>query len=212
MAALVVSLVVVTICFKLPIHFDPAPKPWKPHWGTSGPITGTEQVALLVPTTHTISISSSATGETPKIPTPDVFIPPQEDVVSQSNDFLIRKSTAVPVLDHADVMPKIHGGLGAYYILINYPEEAINQGIEGKLTLTFTVNEDGRTSDIQVTHPLHTLLDSAAVQALRRTRFIPGQHLGKSARIRMRLPVRFELVSSLDSSHTKPSAPKKTSE
>ena len=110
----------------------------------------------------------------------------------------LRPTTTVPVLKHAEIMPKIRGGLGAYYILIDYPEKAISQGIEGSLVLTFTVNKDGSTSNIVVSKPLHALLDSAAVKALRQAHFIPGQNLGESVRVQMRLPVRFKLVKPVE--------------
>jgi len=210
MAALAVSLAVVTICFNLPFTFDPAPKPWKPRLGVLGSNEESERSAILASTIHT-SHGAPSTGTTLEIFTPDTPVI-KEDTVPKEAEFRVLKSSLVPVLDRAEIMPKVRGGLGAYYILVEYPEEAINRGIEGKLVLTFTVNQDGRTSDIQVTQPLHALLDSAAVQALHRTRFIPGQHLGKSVRTRMRLPVRFELINSPDSTHITLSTSKETSE
>lgn len=101
---------------------------------------------------------------------------------------------ALPVMELADYMPDIQGGIGAYYINIEYPEAARNQGIEGRLVLFFVVEPDGRPSNISVGTSLHPLCDSAAVQALRRTLFIPGHHNGKPVRVRMRLPVSFQLL------------------
>ena len=69
--------------------------------------------------------------------------------------------------------------------------EGIDQGIEGRLVLAFVVEPTGRPSDIEVLHSLHPLCDSAAVDALRKTRFIPGKQNGRVVRVRMRLPVRF---------------------
>lgn len=98
------------------------------------------------------------------------------------------------VFDYAHRMPEIVGGLGAYYIHIDYPESAIRQGIEGRLVLSFIVDTEGHTSEIKVVQSLHPACDSAAVQALRRTRFVPGSHDGEPVQVKMRLPVRFQLV------------------
>jgi periplasmic protein TonB len=90
--------------------------------------------------------------------------------------------------------PFIQGGLGSYYMLIEYPEEARRQGIEGRLVLDFVVDERGRAHDIMVIQSLHALCDSAAVRALRQTRFTPGMRDGEPVAVRMRLPVRFRLL------------------
>jgi protein TonB len=98
------------------------------------------------------------------------------------------------ILEHAEKPPQIVGGLGAYYIHIEYPEEAIRAGIEGQLVLRFVVEKDGTPTHIRVIKSLHPLCDSAAVAALRRTRFIPGMQNGQPVRVHMQLPVRFRLI------------------
>ncbi len=98
------------------------------------------------------------------------------------------------IMDFTEDMPEIVGGLGAYYIHITYPDEAARSGIEGRLVLEFVVEPDGWPSSIIVARSLHPLCDSAAVEALRRTRFVPGRHNGDYVRVRMRLPVRFQLI------------------
>lgn len=98
------------------------------------------------------------------------------------------------VFEAAHDMPQIVGGIGAYYIHIEYPEEALLQGIEGRLLLSFVVETDGRTSGVEVIRTLHPACDSAAVRALRRTRFVPGRQDGEIVPVRMHLPVRFKIV------------------
>ena len=98
------------------------------------------------------------------------------------------------ILDVAQEMPQIVGGIGAYYIHIEYPESAIQEGVEGRLVLSFIVDTDGETNDIEVIQPLHPDCDSAAVRALRRTIFVPGNQNGEPVQVRMRLPVRFQLL------------------
>lgn len=91
-------------------------------------------------------------------------------------------------------LPEIKGGIGRYYLNIEYPPEAVEAGIQGRLLLGFVVNEDGSASHIRVLESLHPLCDSAAVRALRRTQFVPGRQDGEKVPVHMRLPVRFTLV------------------
>lgn len=102
------------------------------------------------------------------------------------------------VLDVAEQQPRIVGGLNAFYIHIDYPQAAIDAGIQGRLMLRFVVTEEGVPVDIEVLEPLHPLCDSAAVRALRRTTFVPAQQDDHAVAVRMHLPVRFRLVAADD--------------
>lgn len=97
-------------------------------------------------------------------------------------------------LEARNRIPRVEGGMGNFYLRINYPEEARREGIQGRLVLEFIVERDGRTNHIQVADSLHPSLDSAAVAALEDTHFVPGRQNGEEVRVRMRLPVRFKLV------------------
>lgn len=116
------------------------------------------------------------------------------DVGSVSQGRSVERLSGRRVVDFTNDMPKIVGGMGAYYIHIDYPQSAVEAGIEGRLVLSFVVDTSGRTSDIEVLESLFPPCDSAAVQALRRTRFVPGQQDGETVPVRMRLPVRFKLL------------------
>lgn len=99
------------------------------------------------------------------------------------------------VLEFSEQMPEIEGGIGSYYLNIEYPRAAIEAGVHGRLILSFVVEPDGRPTQIEVSRPLHPLCDSSAVRALRRTRFVPGRQNGEPVRVRMRLPVHFKIVT-----------------
>ena len=204
MVSLAVSLLLVTICFNLPITSSQRPKPWSPQLGQRGVIAELQQSTfLLPPITDTGIIPGGSPAIEPALAALPAEIPTvQTDSDLESADTWKIETQTAPILEYAEIMPEIPGGIGAYYILIEYPEEAISKGIEGSLSLIFTVNQDGTTSNILVERSLHALLDSAAVQALRRTRFIPGRHQGETARVRMRLPVRFQLIEPSDSTYS----------
>jgi protein TonB len=91
--------------------------------------------------------------------------------------------------------PRVAGGMGSLYMQVNYPMAAREQGIEGRVVLTFIVDERGTPHEIEVMQSAHPMLDSAAVRAVRRTTFVPGRDDGEPVSVRMRLPIRFQLVS-----------------
>lgn len=98
-------------------------------------------------------------------------------------------------LSTADHTPGIVGGVGSLYLHIDYPARAIAQGIEGTLELAFTVEANGRVTDLEVVQSLHPLCDSAAVAGVRAVRFVPARQEGTPVPIRLRLPVRFRLAA-----------------
>jgi TonB family protein len=78
-------------------------------------------------------------------------------------------------------------------IRIRYPIAAQRRSIEGLVLLHFFIELDGRVQQIQVAQAAHPSLDSAAVRAIRRTRFVPGEKNGDRIRTHIQLPVRFVL-------------------
>lgn len=90
--------------------------------------------------------------------------------------------------------PRIVGGMKQLYLNVEYPKEAQQQHIQGRVILNFVVHETGRVSDITVLRSLHPLCDSAVVRAVRNTTFVPAEENGKRVAVRMALPVRFQLL------------------
>lgn len=90
-------------------------------------------------------------------------------------------------------MPQIVGGIKALYEQIRYPEMARRAGIEGRVTLQFVVDREGRVVDPMVLRGVHPQLDQAALDALRKVKFAPGRQRGKAVPVRMKLPVLFRL-------------------
>lgn len=117
--------------------------------------------------------------------------------------------TALEVSDRA---PEIRGGMGALYFRIDYPEEARKKGIQGRLLLEFTVDTEGQAQSIEVKESLHPLCDSAAVHGIRSVEFVPAKHNGNVVPVRMRLPVRFQLLSDSTGVETAASAKETSSE
>ena len=79
---------------------------------------------------------------------------------------------------------------------INYPESAVAAGIEGKTTLRFVVDTDGRISDVKILRPLPGCkeCDAEAARVVRSMpKWKPGKNGGKAVKSYFDLPVVFKL-------------------
>ncbi len=76
-----------------------------------------------------------------------------------------------------------------------YPESARRAEREGLVQLEFTVGVDGRAADIKVIkeEPKGFSFGEAAIDAVKRWRFIPAEKGGESVPMRVKVPVRFTL-------------------
>lgn len=96
-------------------------------------------------------------------------------------------------LAFADVMPEPEGGLPAIYKLITYPDIAKRAGIQGKVYLMAFINESGGVDDVKVIKGIGGGCDEAAIEAVKQTKFSPGQSGGKNAKVKMSLQIQFKL-------------------
>lgn len=77
---------------------------------------------------------------------------------------------------------------------IKYPRQARRMGIEGKVFLSFVVNEDGSISDIQVVKGIGAGCDEEAVRILKGSpKWSPGKQRGIAVKQKLTFPVRFTL-------------------
>jgi len=74
-----------------------------------------------------------------------------------------------------------------------YSEEARIAGLEGAVTLTGTITEQGVPRDIRVTGSLGFGLDEKALAAIQQWRFTPGTRQGQPVPVDMTIPVDFRL-------------------
>lgn len=76
----------------------------------------------------------------------------------------------------------------------NYPQEAVNRKIRGKVYLTFIVETDGSVSNVTVVQGVDPLIDVEAVKAIQASpKWTPGMQRGKPVRVRYSIPLNFLL-------------------
>jgi len=102
------------------------------------------------------------------------------------------------VFDVVEVMPQFPGGQIAMlqYIMknIKYPEQAMKEGIQGRVTVRFIVEKDGSISDVKPILSVHPLLNKEAVRVVESMpKWTPGKQNGKPVRVRFNVPVMFKL-------------------
>lgn len=74
----------------------------------------------------------------------------------------------------------------------NYPQEAIDRKIRGKVFLTFVVETDGAVSNVTVVQGVDPLVDDEAVKAIQSSpRWSPGLQRGQPVRVRYSIMLNF---------------------
>ncbi len=97
-----------------------------------------------------------------------------------------------------EVMPAFPGGEKAMFAYLGretkYPQEALDQGIMGKVFVQFTVEQDGRVDSVFVKRGAHPALDAEAVRVVSSMpNWSPGRQRGKAVRTRYTLPISFTM-------------------
>ena len=101
-----------------------------------------------------------------------------------------------PVYLIANQMPAFRGNIQDYLKQsIQYPQEALEQEIEGRTIIRMIVNKDSTISDVTVGRSSgNELLDQEAVRVIEQMpKWIPGKNGGNVVRIRYTLPVIFRI-------------------
>ncbi|MES2779461.1 MAG: TonB family protein [Bacteroidota bacterium] len=106
--------------------------------------------------------------------------------------------TGPEIVTFAEQMPEFEGGqeeMMKYFSKnINYPPVARENGIEGKVILSFVVGTDGKISQIEVLKKLGWGLEEEAVRVVKSMPpWRPGKQNGKPVFVKFTLPVTFRL-------------------
>lgn len=101
-------------------------------------------------------------------------------------------------------MPSFKGGHRALYQYITehlvYPDQAIKEGIEGKVFVGFTILADGSIGDAAILKGIGGDCDEEALRLVESMPvWDPGRQRGKSIDIKFRLPINFTLPSKSES-------------
>lgn len=77
---------------------------------------------------------------------------------------------------------------------IRYPEIAVENGIQGRVTVQFVVERDGSATQVEVIRGVDPSLDKEAIRVVKEMpKWKPGKQRGKPVRSKFTLPVQFRL-------------------
>jgi protein TonB len=104
------------------------------------------------------------------------------------------------VYTYVEQMPELPGGGGNTAIKaalqknVQYPTEALRNRIEGRVFVSFCVNEQGNVTDVKIEKGLSHGLDEEVSRAVRLLpKFQPGKQSGKAVTVAFTVPVTFTL-------------------
>ncbi len=98
-----------------------------------------------------------------------------------------------------ETMPKFNGGdANAFSEWVNaqlvYPQQARDNGVQGRVILQFTVDTDGSVKNVKVLRGVDPVLDAEALRVVKKSpRWTPGMMRGKKVKVTHTFPVIFAL-------------------
>lgn len=102
------------------------------------------------------------------------------------------------VFDVVEVMPSFPGGQAALLSYLSshtkYPVVAQENGVQGRVTVSFVVERDGSITDVHVVRSVDPSLDREAARVVSTMpNWQPGKQNGSAVRVKFNVPVQFKL-------------------
>ena len=109
-----------------------------------------------------------------------------------------KKAANDKVLEKAEVMPEFPGGEQAMMKFVaenvQYPQEARDKEISGRVLVSFIVEKDGSIADVKVVKGIGGGCDEEAVRVVKAMpKWKPGKDKGKPVRVSYMMPFTFKL-------------------
>ena len=77
---------------------------------------------------------------------------------------------------------------------VKYPVVAQENGVQGRVVVSFVVEKDGHITDVKVVRSVDPSLDKEAARVVRSMpSWIPGKQNGSAVRVKYNVPVSFRL-------------------
>lgn len=110
----------------------------------------------------------------------------------------IESSVDGKVYDVVEEMPQLPGGRESLLEFIashlQYPKEAQENGVQGRVVVKFIVTDTGKVTDTKVIRGKDPLLDAEAIRVVNELpEFIPGKMNGQPVNVWYTLPIQFKL-------------------
>jgi TonB family protein len=93
------------------------------------------------------------------------------------------------VLEFAEKMPELIGGMSVLMSRFKYPDEARQAGISGPVFLEFVVDKEGQVVNPKVTRAFGRGCDEEALRVIQLARYVPGEQQGERVNVKVSLPM-----------------------
>lgn len=150
------------------------------------PVAQEESVAMEDPIAQEEPVAQAENEIQSEEPVPDI-------------DFRKKESNGRDVFVVVEQMPTFMGGDVNKFREwvqrnVKYPKIAAENGIQGKVFVTYVVNEDGSVSDIEILRGADPVLDNEAIRVVSTSPlWIPGKQGGKTVPVKFSITVNFRL-------------------
>lgn len=144
---------------------------------------------------YTVPVTFRLQGKTENQPTPG-----KDDIVvvgygSDEADKVADSNQVFAMVEKMPLFPGGQDGLIAFLAkTIQYPKEAQEKGLQGRVVCSFIVEKDGSLSDAKVIRGIDPLLDQEALRVISvMPKWTPGTQRGKAVRVKYTVPLTFTL-------------------
>jgi protein TonB len=102
------------------------------------------------------------------------------------------------VYTEVEEMPEYPGGINALMSeiasAINYPDEAKKNGIQGKVFVSFVVDEQGKVTNAKIERGVNPALDAESLRVVNNLKtWKPGKEKGKAVKVAYTIPINYAL-------------------
>ncbi len=114
---------------------------------------------------------------------------PEPENLNEPIDFIVLENR--PLFNGGDPMTTFRRYIAEH---LEYPREAADNSVQGRVTLEFIIDEHGRMTHVRVLQGVHSTLDEEALRVISSSPdWTPGKQRGKPVRVRYVFPVIFRL-------------------
>jgi TonB family protein len=98
-----------------------------------------------------------------------------------------------------DKNPEPVGGIEAIHVNLEYPQSALDAGVEGTVVIKAVIEATGKVSEIKIIESLGEPCDKAAINAILSVKWHPALKENKPVKAEVTIPVVFKLTTETDS-------------
>ena len=155
-------------------------------------------IALLLASNISCVSNEKKAEQTAETPT---ATPALQEVESTSRE--TEPPTEKLIFTVVEEMPEFTGGMGECMKFINkniqYPPEAIEKEIQGRVIVQMVITDEGDVTDAKVVRGVDPLLDKEALRVINlMPKWKPGKQRGKAVNVKYTIPVMFRLSGGND--------------